>query len=181
MTVQELVKNSKNAVITAALEAAGIAVSQVGTIVDIQPTKDKATGLPSTTKSTVYLIATVDGISGGSGSDIKKMSAMERLMQGFGDKPLLRGRITVSNSIIGKMQLAKGKQLPDAVLRVYESFEPFSPGQNPVRRANPDGSFTNTLKQGKVFYRDTKVVTREELASQPHYLIPDLTAAGLVS
>lgn len=178
--VAELVKNSKNAVITAAFEAAGIVIDKIGTIVDIQPTKDKATGLPSTTKSTVYLIAAVEGIGSADPANIKTMSALERVMQGFGDKPLLRGRLTVSNEIIAKLGLDKGKKLPNAVLRVYESHEPFSPGQNPVRRSNPDGTYTNQMKNGKIFYRDTKVVSLEELSQSGHKLIPELNANGLV-
>ena len=179
--MQTLVKNSDNATVTKAFSEEGIEIDEQLRVICILPTKDKVTGQPSTTKSTVFAICAMP--IGERRADYKSMSAMERIAQKFSENTLLRGRLTFDNEVIEAMGLKPGapigKEDDKATLRIYEQYEPFFDGQNPVRRRNKAGDFEDVLKNGKKFYRDTKVVLESELRTHPHQLIPDINTAGI--
>lgn len=175
MKVNELHYKTPNAQVTEALKAEGIVIEDTLTVVDIRDTK-------SPEKKTVYAVGTTD-IGTQESADYGRMSIAERLSQEFPLEMLMRGRITFTNSMIEKLKIQRGAKLSangvDFVVRVYEQHEPFYVGQQPVQRKNAQGVLEPVLRNGKKFFRDTKVVTREELATTPHQLLKDLNTAGL--
>lgn len=176
--MNELTKNSKNNEVVALLKAAKVTIGKIATIIDIRPTKTAG-------KSTVFCIAEVDlGQGQVQDSSIDRMSAFELIGQEFSSNNLMRGKMTINDSVIATHKLDKGSKLEladpnsgeilSARLEAYESFKPFYDEQSPIGYKK-DGVFTAKLKQGKSFYRDSKVVAREPI----HQLIPSSPAASL--
>ena len=170
----ELTKNSTNAEVLAAFKAAGVEVTTVGTILDIRPTKTVG-------KSTVFVIAEVNLHENVVRvRSINSMSAFELKAQSINTELLLRGKVTMLDTIIKENGLAIGTKLTmtdkasgevlEAQLEVYEQFNKFYDTQKPIGFMK-DGVFEAKLKQGKPYYRDTQVV-----ADTPqHQIIPNET------
>jgi hypothetical protein len=142
---------------------------EIGTtciVIDIRPTKTKG-------KSSLFCVSSIE-IGGSASGDFDKMSMAERLAQGFASNSLMRGRITFSDELIKKFELEKGAEVSvndiNFTMRVYESREPFYAGQKPVGFTNDKGVFEPRLVDGEPFFRDTKVVTEQELESLGHQL-----------
>ena len=176
----ELTKNSKNPAITEAFAELGVKVDSTCRVICMLPTIDKTTGELSKTKSTVYVIAEVPGLSTDS-KDYSRMSMLERLAQGYSTETLLRGRFTITNEFAKNLKPGDAVEFngEKAVLRVHESFKNFHAGQNPVQR-KVNGVPEPRLKNGKKFYRDTKVVLESELLTSGHQLLAENTVTGVI-
>lgn len=176
----ELVKKSDNATVTAAFAELGVKIDSTCRVICMLPTIDKTTGELSKTKSTVFVIAEVPGLSTDS-KDYSRMSMLERLAQGYSTETLLRGRFTINNEFANNLKPGDAVEFngEKAVLRVHESFKNFYPGQNPVQR-KVNGVLEPRLKNGKKFYRDTKVVLESELLTSGHQLLAENTVTGVI-
>jgi len=178
--MNELSKNSKNAEIIALLKNAGVVVSDIATIIDIRPTKTVG-------KSTIFCIAEVDlGASQVADNSIDKMSPFELIGQNFSSSNIMRGKMTMLDSVIEENKLAKGGKLEltdpktgevmSARLEAYEQFDAFYREQRAIGYTE-NNVFTPKLKQGKQFYRDSKVVGHKP----NHQLIPSTPSTSIKS
>jgi len=159
--MSELTKNSKNSEVVALLKLKGITIGATPVIIDIRPTKTVG-------KSTVFCIAEVDlGEARAESSSIEMMSSFELIGQAFTPAMLMRGKMTVNEDVIKANALEVGSllELSDnhgevmtSCLRAYESREKFYREQQPIGYKDEAGAFIEKLKDGKPFYRDSKIV-----------------------
>lgn len=161
--MNELTKNSKNSEVIVAMKAAGINMNDNCIIIDIRPTKTAG-------KSTLFVISEVNiKADTDSKHDIKRMSAFELRAQQFSENTMLRGKVTMLDTVIAENQLVKGSILSMKVgdetlvakLQVYESHAKFYDTQKPVGFVNVNNVFEAKLRDGKPFYRDTQIVADE--------------------
>lgn len=165
-SIEDLDYTAKNKQILDFFAENGAEIGTTCVVIDIRDTKTKG-------KSSLFCVSSIE-IGGSSSGDFDKMSMAERLAQGFASNSLMRGRITFSDELIAKFELEKGSEVSvngiNFTMRVYESREPFYAGQKPVGFTNEKGVFEARLVDGKPFFRDTKIVTEQELEVLGHQL-----------
>lgn len=163
------------------LAANGVQLGEIPVIMDIVALKPEtiaaraAAGKPSA--KTVYVIGTADlGASGGSTTNsFESMNMFEAAGQGFNGNNIYRAKMTMTDEVIAANGLAKGSLLTikakdgtDMVscIEVHEKHDPFYVGQQPVGYTNEAGQFIATQRDGKNFYRDTKLTTPQHCSHQ---------------
>jgi hypothetical protein len=161
IVMNELSKNSKNNEVIALLKLQGITIGSTPVIIDIRPTKTAG-------KSTIFCIAEVElGEARSDAGGIDTMNAFELMGQAFTPGILQRGKMTVLDTVAAANGLAKGTLLTlkdekgvqhTSCLRVYEQFHAYHDAQKPVAYKDAAGALVNKLKDGKPYFRATKIV-----------------------
>lgn len=197
MTLADLkAKEVTNSVVAQILRENGIELGDKPVIIDIVPIdpekrKEEFKDIPA---SMVYVVASVDLGDNDSPRDFEmsheavqaELDTMDDLgaeAQGFNTGRMQRARIMLNDDIIEAEGLKKGTILTvngkDTKIQVLESFRAFRDEQQEIGWTDKDGVFHAKLKQGKPFYRETKL----RFASSPHQhrLLPSELKASEVA